>query len=76
MAKHLDPVESKLDVIWLARQLSSSGGIDDPCRIAVDRGWMNGTGSLTPLGEELAVALKQQSGTRSTLRPFCTKTWN
>jgi hypothetical protein len=75
MAKHSDPIEDKLDVIWLARQLSGSGAIDDPRHVAVDRGWMNSNGALTPLGEELAVALKQQSGTRSTLRPFCTKTW-
>ncbi len=46
-------------------------GRSDPAEVmayAVERGWMDADGNITPAGMELEKALSDQSGTRSAFR--------
>lgn len=75
MSNSIDVSEAKLDILWLSQQMSCPHGQTRPHDVAVDRGWLCDAGNVTERGQALALALQQQAGTRSTLRPFCTRSW-
>lgn len=55
-------------VLGFAGMLSGGGNVDEVSRLATDYGWLDASGQLTIAGEQLARALRQQSGTRTAFR--------
>lgn len=58
-------------VLFFTGQLSDHLSIADASRVAHEKGWMDASGRLTPAGAELLHAFRQQSNTRSVVRPMC-----
>ena len=55
-------------VLGFAQMLSGGGNADEVSRFAADHGWLDASGQLFAVGDELARALLQQSGTRTAFR--------
>ena len=55
-------------VLGFAQMLSGGGNANEVSRFAADHGWLDASGQLSAAGDELARALLQQSGTRTTFR--------
>jgi hypothetical protein len=54
-------------VLGFTQILSDGGNVDEVSRLATDHGWLDASG-LTAAGNQLARALRQQSGTRTIFR--------
>jgi hypothetical protein len=55
-------------VLGFAQMLSGGRNANEVSRFAADHGWLDASGQLSAVGDELARALLQQSGTRTTFR--------
>jgi hypothetical protein len=55
-------------VLGFTQMLSGAGNLDEVSRLATDHGWLDASGELTAAGNQLACALRQQSGTRTIFR--------
>ena len=55
-------------VLGFTQMLSGGGNEDEVSRLATDHGWLDASGQLTAVGDQLARALLQQSGTRTIFR--------
>jgi hypothetical protein len=55
-------------VLEFTQMLSGGGNEDEVSRLATDHGWLDASGQLTAAGDQLALALLQQSGTRTIFR--------
>jgi hypothetical protein len=55
-------------VLGFTHMLADGDNVDEVSRLATDNGWLDASGQLTAAGDQLALALLQQSGTRTIFR--------